>query len=169
VSDVDPVPATRGGHDGGVRIRALSVFEGVVYHCWPVDRSDPERPVLEVDALLRAGDADAEAGPLLVTVSDYGAMVGDPAVARRCIDDLRRKGRIVDFLGVEHLSFPTWTRVVDGAEPHDVVGTDPDEAGDEHGHGGDRDDQPDDEAPRSRPALRLVDPAPGPAEDGSAG
>ena len=58
-----------------MRIRALSVFEGVVYHCWPIDRSDPERPTLEVDALLRDGDADAEAGPLLVTVSDYGAML----------------------------------------------------------------------------------------------
>ncbi|MFN8038712.1 MAG: hypothetical protein U0Q07_05820 [Acidimicrobiales bacterium] len=138
-----------------MRIRALSVFEGVVYHCWPVDRSDPERPVLEVDALLRAGDADADAGPLLVTVSDYGAMVGDPGVARRCIDDLRRKGRIVDFLGVEHLSFPTWTRVVDDAEPHDVVGDDPPD-----GH---------DDEPGTRPVLRLVDPEPGPAGEGRAG
>ena len=31
-----------------MRIRALSVFEGVVYHCWPIDRSDPERPTLDV-------------------------------------------------------------------------------------------------------------------------
>lgn len=139
------MPPAGGGHDGEVRIRALSVFEGVVYHCWPVDRSDPERPTLEVDALLRDGDADAEAGPLLVTVSDYGAMVGDPAVARRGIDDLRRKGRIVDFLGVEHVSFPTWTRVVDDAEPHDVVGSDHHE---QDGH---------DDEPASRPVLRLVD------------
>ena len=138
-----------------MRIRALSVFEGVVYHCWPIDRSDPERPTLEVDALLRDGDADAEAGPLLVTVSDYGAMVGDPAVARRCLDDLRRKGRIVDFLGVEHVSFPTWTRVVDDAEPHDVVG-------------GDAPDRRD-EQPPTKPPLRLVDPGPAPTEDGAAG
>ncbi len=138
-----------------MRIRALSVFEGVVYHCWPIDRSDPERPTLEVDALLRDGDADAEAGPLLVTVSDYGAMVGDPAVARRCLDDLRRKGRIVDFLGVEHVSFPTWTRVVDDAEPHDVVGGDAPDRRDEH--------------PPTKPPLRLVDPGPAPTEDGAAG
>lgn len=110
-------------HDGAVRIRALSVFEGVVYHCWPVDRSNPCRPTLEVDALLREGDADAEAGPLLVTVADYGAMVGDPIVARRCVEELRGKGRIVEFLGVEHVSFPTWTRVVDPIpEPTDPAG-----------------------------------------------
>ncbi|MEZ5142438.1 MAG: hypothetical protein R2726_07950 [Acidimicrobiales bacterium] len=102
-----------------MRIRALSVFEGVVYHCWPIDRSNPCRPTLEVDALLRAGDADAEAGPLLVTVADYAAMVGDPRVARGCVDELRRKGRIVDFLGVEHVSFPTWTRVVDPEQHRD--------------------------------------------------
>src|SRR4051794_35820454 len=40
-------------HTGSMRIRALSVFEGVVYHCWPVDRSNPGRPTLEVDAVLR--------------------------------------------------------------------------------------------------------------------
>jgi hypothetical protein len=94
-----------------MRIRALSVFEGIVYHCWPVDRSSPCRPTLEVDALLREGDADAAAGPLLVTVDDYAAMVNDPAVAARCLDELRRKGRIVERLGVEHISFPTWQRV----------------------------------------------------------
>ena len=167
---MDPVSAARGGHDGEVRIRALSVFEGVVYHCWPVDRSDPERPTLEVDALLRAGDADAEAGPLLVTVSDYGAMVGDPALARRCIDDLRRKGRIVDFLGVEHLSFPTWTQVVDDAEPHDVVGTDHHESTDDAPADGTTTSGAAGEAtgheapePAPRPVLRLVDP--GPADD----
>ena len=44
----------------GDSIRAVSVFEGVVYHCWCVDPAYPCRPTLEVDALLRAGDADAE-------------------------------------------------------------------------------------------------------------
>ena len=57
-----------------MRIRALSVFEGIVYHCWPIDRSHPCRPTLEVDAVLREGDADAAAGPLLVAVPDYIAM-----------------------------------------------------------------------------------------------
>lgn len=101
----------RGRHDDRVRIRALSVFEGVVYHCWPVDPSHPERPTLEVDALLREGDADAGAGPLLVTVSDYVAMVGDLPTARRCVAALRDRGRVVEWLGVEHISFPMWTRV----------------------------------------------------------
>ncbi len=101
-------------HDAGMRIRALSVFEGVVYHCWPIDRTHPERPTLEVDALLRDGDADESSGPLLVTVSDYSVMVGDPQVAHRCVEGLRAKGRVVEWLGVEHISFPMWTRVSPG-------------------------------------------------------
>jgi hypothetical protein len=87
------------------------VFEGVVYHCVCLDRTHPCRPTLEVDAVLRPGDADAEAGPLLLTVSEYAAMVGDPVQARRCVDELRARGRIVDRLGVSHVSFPTWTPV----------------------------------------------------------
>jgi hypothetical protein len=94
-----------------MRIRALSVFEGVVYHCWPVDRSNPARPTLEVDAVLRPGDADA--GPLLVSVHDYAAMVGDAAQTRRGLERLRREGRIVDHLGVAHLAFPMWTPAPD--------------------------------------------------------
>jgi hypothetical protein len=94
-----------------VRIRALSVFEGIVYHCVCIDRSHPCRPTLEVDALLRPGDADAEAGPLLLTATEFAAMVGDQAQARRCIDQLAAKGRIVERLGVAHVSFPTWTPV----------------------------------------------------------
>ena len=39
-----------------MRIRALSVFEGVVYHGVCVDSSAPCRPTLEVDALLRRWD-----------------------------------------------------------------------------------------------------------------
>ena len=45
-----------------MRIRALSVFEGVVYHCYAVDTSHPCRPTLEVDAVTREGDLDT--GPL---------------------------------------------------------------------------------------------------------
>jgi hypothetical protein len=92
-----------------VRIRALSVFEGVVYHCVCVDPSSPCRPTLEVDALLRPGDADS--GPLLLSVAEYGAMVGDREVALRCLAELAGKGRLVDHLGVDHITFPTWSPV----------------------------------------------------------
>lgn len=95
-----------------MRIRALSVFEGVVYHCWPVDRRDPCRVSLEVDALLRPGDADAEAGPLLLSVGDYLGMVEDVEVGRRCLAELRDKGRLTQHLGVDHIAFPTWTPVL---------------------------------------------------------
>jgi hypothetical protein len=93
-----------------VRIRALSVFEGIVYHCWCVDPANPCRPTLEVDALLRPGDADATSGPLLLSVADYIAMVG-PEPAAPCLEQLRAKGRLVEHLGVAHIAFPTWTAV----------------------------------------------------------
>jgi hypothetical protein len=102
-----------------MRIRALSVFEGIVYHCWPVDRTNPCRPTLEVDAVLREGDADATSGPLLVAVPDYVAMVGDRRRARACLDELAEKGRIVDHLGVAHITFPIWSRV-----DHDAMSAD---------------------------------------------
>ena len=89
-----------------MKILALSVFEGIVYHCVAVDTSNPCRPTLEVDAVLREGDADE--GPLLVSAADYLAMVG-PEVGRRCLDDLARKGRIEERMGVKHLVFRTWT------------------------------------------------------------
>ena len=57
----------------------LSVFEGVVYHCWTADPSQPCRPVLEVEAVLREGDADATSGPLLLSVADYVVMAGGMA------------------------------------------------------------------------------------------
>lgn len=94
-----------------MRIRALSVFEGVVYHCWCVDPSEPCRPRLEVDALLRPGDADATSGPLLLSVADYIAMAGGMETAAPCVEQLAAKGRIVEHLDVPHISFPTWTRV----------------------------------------------------------
>ncbi len=95
-----------------MRIRALSVFEGVVYHCWPIDMAHPCRPTLEVDAILRDGDADASSGPLLLTVADYITMVGSLEQARPCLNELNGKGRIVEWQGAQHISFPMWTRVV---------------------------------------------------------
>ncbi|MEX2293009.1 MAG: hypothetical protein WD691_04415 [Acidimicrobiales bacterium] len=94
-----------------MRIRALSVFEGVVYHCWCVDSVHPCRPTLEVDALLRPGDADAESGPLLLAVADYITMAGGREIAAPCLDGLAAKGRIVEHLDVDHIAFPTWTTV----------------------------------------------------------
>ena len=91
-----------------MKIRALSVFEGVVYHCYAVDESNPQRPVLEVDAVTRPGDLDA--GPLMITVADYMRMAGIER-AKSCLPELKRKGRIVEHLGVHHVTFPTWTSV----------------------------------------------------------
>jgi len=90
-----------------MRIRALSVFERIVYHCDCVDTSDPGRPTLEVDALLRDGDAD---GPLLVTVADYKRMVGF-AVAAAHLPALRDAGRLTTVDRVEYVTFPLWEPV----------------------------------------------------------
>ena len=92
-----------------MKIRAFSVFEGVVCHCWAVDTGRPCQPTLEVEALLRPGDADS--GPLLVAVADYLSMVGGLAVARPCLEELADRGRIVERQDVEHITFPTWTRI----------------------------------------------------------
>ncbi len=99
-----------------MRIRALSVFEGVVYHCWAVDTDRPCTPTLEVEAVLREGDADQ--GPILLSVADYVAMAGGMEVAGPCLAELAAKGRITEHLGVEHLAFPFWTPV-DVARPGD--------------------------------------------------
>jgi hypothetical protein len=90
-----------------MRIRALSVFERIVYHCVCIDAQDPARPVLEVDAVLREGDTD---GPLLVTVADYKQMLGIDA-ANACLPALRAGGRTVAHDGVEYLTFPLWQRI----------------------------------------------------------
>ena len=87
------------------------MFEGVVYHCYAVDASNPCRPTLEVDAVTREGDVDQ--GPLLVTAADYLRMVG-PDAAAACLHELRRRGRLVEHQGVAHVRFPTWTRVWEG-------------------------------------------------------
>jgi hypothetical protein len=90
-----------------MRIRALSVFERIVYHCHCVDASDPGRPTLEVDALLRDGDAD---GPLLVAVADYKRMVGFQVAAAH-LPALRDSGRLTTVDRVEYLMFPLWQPV----------------------------------------------------------
>ena len=100
-----------------MRIRALSVFEGVVYHCWCVDPAHPGRPTLEVDAMLRPGDADATSGPILLSIADYIPMAGGIDVAAPCLERLARNGRIVDHLDVAHITFPTWTTVEPDDEP----------------------------------------------------
>jgi hypothetical protein len=92
-----------------VRIRALSVFERFVYHCVCVDARDPTHPVLEVDALLRPGDAD---GPLLVAVADFKRMIGVDAT-RAAIGELRRAGRTEVHDGVEYVAFRMWEPVPD--------------------------------------------------------
>jgi hypothetical protein len=94
-----------------MRIRALSVFEGVVYHCWCVDPTHPARPTLEVEAVLRPGDADAASGPLLLSIADYIPMAGGMDRAAPFLDELAAKGRIVEHLDVPHITFPTWTRL----------------------------------------------------------
>jgi hypothetical protein len=85
------------------------VFERIVYHCACIDRRDPAHPVLEVDAVLREGDAD---GPLLVAVADFKRMLGFDA-ASACITPLRAAGRTEVRDGVEYVTFAMW-EVVEG-------------------------------------------------------
>ena len=42
-------------------------------------------------------------------MADYLTMAGGAATAAACLDELRAKGRLVEHLGVPHISFPTWT------------------------------------------------------------
>jgi hypothetical protein len=90
-----------------MRILVTAVFEQVVYHCACIDDRDPAHPRLEVDALLRDGDAD---GPLLLPVADYKRMVGFDAAEAR-LPAFRAADRTVIRDGVEHLVFPVWERV----------------------------------------------------------
>lgn len=89
-----------------MRIRAMSVFEGIVYHSVCLDPSNPMRPTLEVEAVLRDGDVDE--GPVLLPWPDFVFMVGSE-VAGACLRHFRAEGRIVDHLGVAHLAFPLWS------------------------------------------------------------
>jgi len=95
------------GRHRRVRVRALSVFERVVYHCVCIDASDPAHPVLEVDAILRDGDAD---GPLLVAVADFKRMIGMEATTA-VLTDLRRANRTETRDGVEYVTFRMWEPV----------------------------------------------------------
>jgi hypothetical protein len=90
-----------------VRIVATAVFERIVYNAICTDPGDPARPVLEVDALLREGDAD---GPLLLPVASFKAMVGFDAAAA-CVPTFRDAGRTEHHDGVEYLTFPVWHTV----------------------------------------------------------
>ncbi|MGI8755448.1 MAG: hypothetical protein ACR2MB_06220 [Acidimicrobiales bacterium] len=91
-------------------VRALSVFEGVVYHSSLIDPDHPCRPILELEAVVRPGDVDD--GPILFPLAEYVVMAGGPDRVRHCLDDLRARGRIVDHLGVAHLAFPFWTPIL---------------------------------------------------------
>lgn len=82
----------------------MSVFERIVYHCVCVDARDPAHPVLEVDALLREGDAD---GPLLVAVADFKRMIGVEAT-NAALGEFRRHNRTETLDGVEYVTFPMW-------------------------------------------------------------
>lgn len=93
-----------------MRIRATAVFERVVYNCFVSDPSRPDRPILEMDALLRDGDAD---GPVLLPVPQFMALVGGPEVADPILRALSSKGRIVRHQDVAHLAFPTWQTIDD--------------------------------------------------------
>lgn len=128
-----------------MRIRALSVFEGVIYHCFAADVDHPCRPTLEVEALLRPGDADADAGPLLLSVADYIVMAGGLDTARPCLRELDAAGRIVAHLGVDHIAFPTWTPVAPGIHSGTNLGTGITDGGD------------DTDGPVDPPVLRVVD------------
>lgn len=92
-----------------MKIRAVSVFEGIVYQAFVTDPTNPARPTLEVEAVLRPGDADE--GPLLLSVAEFLVMVGDQAVGASCVDEMAAQGRLVNHLGVPYLSFPFWTPV----------------------------------------------------------
>ena len=85
------------------------MFEGVVYHCGLIDGTNPARPRLEVEAVLRPGDADQ--GPLLLSVAEYVTFAGGINRARVGLDELRQAGRIVDHLGAAHVSFAFWTPI----------------------------------------------------------
>lgn len=84
----------------------MSVFEGVVYHSVCIDPSNPMKPSLEVEAVVRDGDVDE--GPVLLPWADFVFMVG-AGTARRCYEVFAAQDRIVDHLGVKHLAFPLWT------------------------------------------------------------
>lgn len=90
-----------------MRILVTAVFEQIVYHCSCLDDRDPAHPRLEVDAVLRDGDAE---GPLLLPVADYKRMVGF-ATADARLPTFRDAGRTETRDRVEYIVFPVWERV----------------------------------------------------------
>lgn len=94
-----------------------------MYHCALVDAANPCRPTLEVEAVVRPGDADD--GPLLLPLADYATLAGGVEVVRPCIERFREAGRIVDHLGVAHLSFPFWTPLLIDPPPPPSSGPGP--------------------------------------------
>lgn len=86
----------------------MAVFERVVYQCQALSLDRPERPVLEVDAILRDGDADGE---LLLPVPTFMALLGGPDHAADALQQLSVAGRLVDHQEVAHIRFPIWSTV----------------------------------------------------------
>lgn len=91
-----------------MRIQAIAVFERVVYQCHALSLERPERPVLEVDAILRDGDAEGE---LLLPVPTFMALLGGPRAAADALQHLAVAGRLIDHQDVTHIRFPLWERV----------------------------------------------------------
>jgi hypothetical protein len=89
-----------------MRVLATAVFERIVYFSHCTDPSDPAHLVLEVDAVLRPGDAD---GPLLLPVADWKRMAGFDVVDAQ-LPRLRDSGRTATRDGVEYVTFPVWER-----------------------------------------------------------
>lgn len=92
-----------------MKIRALSVTEGVIYHCFATDSSNPCQIELEVDAAVLPGDVDS--GPLRLSVADYVLMAGGMETAAPCLRTLEAQGRLVDEMGVPHIMFAIWTPI----------------------------------------------------------
>ena len=89
-----------------MRVLATAVFERVVYFSHCLDPNDPAHLVLEVDAVVRDGDAD---GPLLLPVADWKRMAGFDVVDVN-LPRLRAAGRTTTRDGVEYITFPVWER-----------------------------------------------------------
>ena len=87
------------------------MFESVIHNCVLIDGANPHRPILEVDALLRPGDADE--GPLLLPAPQFMALCGGPDAADGPMRSLRDAGRLETRQGITHISFPFWEPVAD--------------------------------------------------------
>ena len=91
-----------------VRVHAITVFESVIYNCYVVDPPHRERPLLEVDAVLRPGGADEDHSSSRADVHGAGRGTSHcPAAPQGVVDP----GRIVEHQGVAHIAFPTWEPV----------------------------------------------------------